>query len=89
MENKLPQKKLHNLTIENQSKGMISGVEKVISSSDTALYLDTSVGGLAIVGTDFKITKYDMDTGALVFTGKVQSFKYSGKKQSLLKKMFG
>ncbi len=67
----------------------MSGVEKVISSSDCALYLMTSAGGLNIIGTDFKITKYDMDLGTLVFSGKIRSIKYAGKKESLIKKMFG
>ncbi|MCL2061440.1 MAG: sporulation protein YabP [Firmicutes bacterium] len=81
-------KRPHTLNIENCAKGFLTGVEKVTSSNDAALVLQTSAGGLQISGTDLKINKFDTDSGALVFEGAVSSIRYSAAKVPLLKRLF-
>jgi sporulation protein YabP len=82
-------KKPHTLTIDGRDKGMLTGVEKVISSNETGLVLETGAGGLTITGAGLKINKFDMDSGALVFEGTVNSVRYSTAKIPFLKRIFG
>ena len=81
-------KKPHALNIESRSKGLVSGVEKVVSANETALLLETSAGGLHITGGDLRIHKFDMDSGSLVFEGAVNGVRYAAAKIPLLKRIF-
>ena len=81
-------KKNHVLNIDNREKGTVTGVIKVISSNHTQLLLDTSAGGLTILGGELKIQKFNADEGYLSFEGTVNSFKYSAAKVPFFKKIF-
>ena len=81
-------KRPHTLNIENRTKGFITGVIKVISSNETQLLLETTAGGLTILGSALKINKFNADDGVLSFEGAVNSFKYTAAKVPLLKRMF-
>ena len=81
-------KRNHAVNLENREKGFITGVEKVVSSNDTQLSLETSAGGLTVVGSELKINKFDAESGALAFLGSVNALKYSGAKVSFLKRIF-
>lgn len=78
----------HELKIVRREKGNLTGIEKVISSCDTALQLVSSCGQLYIGGEKLKIVKYNADDGTLEFEGVVNTIKYSGAKQPLLKRLF-
>jgi len=82
------QKKHHTVQFDNREKGNVTGVVKVISSSETNLFLETSHGGLTLTGSDFKITKFNADEGYLAFEGAVNSFKYSAAKVPFFKRIF-
>ncbi len=88
MDNKV-KKMTHNFTIENRNKAIVTGIEKVINACESTLYLVSCDGGITIIGKELKIVKYDLDTGNLVFTGTINNIKYTHKKQSLIKKLFG
>ena len=81
-------RKPHTLNIENREKGFLTGVEKVVSSNETTLLLETSAGGLQIAGSGLKINKFDMDSGTLVFEGTVTGIRYAAAKVPLLKRIF-
>ena len=76
------------LHIFNRSRATFSGVEKVIASNETSLSLITSCGNLSVLGEKLKIIKFDAQSGILEFEGTVNSIKYSGVKQPLLKRIF-
>ena len=82
-------KKPHALNLENRSKGFLTGVEKVSSSNETAIVLETSSGGMTLTGTGLKINKFDNDTGTLSFEGSVSSVRYSAAKLPFFKRIFG
>ncbi len=90
MDNPKPpvQKRTHTITIENRSKAFLTGVNKVISSNESSLLLETSEGGLSVQGANLKISKYDMEAGTLSFEGSVNGLKYSAAKEPVLKKLF-
>lgn len=78
----------HELKLSERNKGYLTGIEKVISSCDTSLCLVSSCGNLNITGEKLKIIKFNADDGTLDFEGTVNSLKYSGAKQSLIKRIF-
>lgn len=80
--------KNHNITIDGRKRGIVSGVNKVLSASPNELALDTSAGGLSIRGNDLHIISFSEQSGALSFDGEVQRFDYSKPHTSLLKKFF-
>lgn len=81
-------KKQHTLEITSRNSGSLTGIEKVVSSCDTALVLVTSEGGLSIAGTGLKINRFNVDEGTLSFAGTVNSIKYSAAKVPMLKRIF-
>ena len=87
IENKKSEKH-HVVNIDHRNKGNITGVVKVISSNNTQLILDTSVGGLTILGSNLKILKFSADDGYLSFEGTTNSIRYSAAKVPFLKRIF-
>lgn len=80
--------KQHSIILEDRSKAIITGVEKVISSADTFINLVTTQGGLNIVGKDIKIEKLNLDDGSLQLSGNFDSIRYSVTKTPLIKRIF-
>lgn len=78
----------HELHISCREKGNLTGIEKVISSCDTALNLISACGNLTVSGEKLKIIKFNASDGTLEFEGSVSAIKYSGAKQPLLKRLF-
>lgn len=74
--------------ISCRQNGNMTGIEKVISSCETALCLVSACGNMTINGEKLKIVKYNADDGTLTFEGTVNSIKYSGAKQPLIKRIF-
>ena len=75
-----------NIVIESRKKIAVTGVLDVPRFSDTAIMLKTQLGKLSIKGSDFRITKLDVDNGLAEIEGMVNSVDYSG---GLPKKVFG
>ena len=71
-------KRSHSINIDRRQRVSLQGVEKVISSNENLISLLTSEGGLILNGADFKIVKFDAESGYLSIEGWVNSFKYSG-----------
>lgn len=83
-----PIKKEHFVHIDNRSKASMNGVNKVISSCDNTILLDTSEGGLTVLGSSLKIVKFDAVIGELSFEGVINRLTYSAAKEPLMKRLF-
>ena len=81
-------KKPHSFEVDNRNKCSMTGIEKVISSSETSINIISSCGGMEISGKQLKISKYDMEDGTLCFEGEIDCIKYSAPKVPLLKRLF-
>lgn len=81
-------KREHSIKIENRNKAFLTGIDKVISSNDNTILLETSEGGLSINGMGLKINKFDADAGEMTFEGTVNKLGYSAAKVPMLKKIF-
>ncbi len=81
-------KKPHSFSVESRNSCSMSGIEKVISSSDTSITVISSCGEMEIVGKKLKISKFEMEDGTFCFDGEIDCIKYSAPKVPLIKRLF-
>ena len=62
-----------NIFIEDRCKLSISGVEDIDTFDETNFVAITTEGALIVKGTDFHISKLNVDTGELIVEGTVDS----------------
>ena len=86
MENKII--KNHNLTMQNCVLTTLTGIEKVVNSSDTCINVISSEGGIVFSGKELKIEHFSIENGELTFSGRVSAIKYTAAKTPMLKKIF-
>ena len=82
------EKQPHAFEVSNRATCSMSGIEKVISSSESHISIISSHGGMDISGKKLKINKFDADDGSLCFDGEIDCIKYSAPKVPLLKRLF-
>lgn len=75
------------LTIEQQKKITLTGVESVDAFSDTSITLTASGKRVYFQGAGLKILSFSKGSGAFSATGEVYSVKFGGAKGSF-KKLF-
>ena len=84
----------HLVNIENRAKISISGVMDVSSFDEENISAETTMGYLAVKGSNLHISKLNIDSGDLFIEGDIDSVVYtdlkSGKnnKSSFFSKMF-
>ena len=88
MEKRQSEQKPHSFEVNNRSSCSMTGVEKVISSSESLISIVSSCGAMEINGKQLKISKFDVSDGTLNFEGEIDCIKYSAPKVSLLKRIF-
>ena len=79
------------IVICNQNDISISGISKVLSSTEKLISVVINGKVVAIEGENLSVSELNVETGVLVANGKVVSVKYTTEKQkdSLLKRIFG
>ncbi len=81
-------KKPHSFSVDNRTSCNMSGIEKVISSSEERIIVVSSCGEMEIRGKKLKISKFDVDDGTFCFDGEIDGVGYSAPKVPLLKRLF-
>jgi len=77
------------ITLINQKKLTLTGVNEIFSSNEKNILLKCNSKKLIISGENINITKLDVNTGELEATGLFESLKYtSGLKTNLFKRFF-
>lgn len=76
------------LTVSNQKKLSLTGVEKVFSTSNTKVFLSVGGNTLKISGQNLQVEKLDVENGLLKLDGLVEELKFDHKKTPLLKRLF-
>jgi len=78
------------LVIINQSEISITGVTKVLASTETNISLEINGKQATIDGDNLSVTKLDIQNGVLEATGTINAIKYSHskQKQNIFKRMF-
>ncbi len=80
------------ITIRSQKDVTVTGVDGIVSFSETEAVLSTTLGFLAVTGSGFVFDGYDKDNGTAKITGKITAVFYPGgkkDKRSFIKKLFG
>lgn len=80
------------ITVRSQRDITVTGVDGIVSFSETEAVLSTSLGFLAVTGSGFVFDGYDKDNGTAQITGKINAVFYPGgkkDKRSFFKKLFG
>lgn len=84
----------HGLTITERKSIVISGVKKIESFDNEEFLMETTLGFLAIKGSELEIIKLDTYQGNVSIKGRVDSLMYldevnkKDKDNSLLNKLF-
>lgn len=76
------------LTITNQQKLSLTGVEKVFSTSDNKVILSVGGNALKVSGQKLEVEKLDVENGILKLNGLVEELKFDHKKTPILKRLF-
>lgn len=82
----------HQLAIINREKLVISGVLQVLNYDEEAILLETTLGHLAIKGSNFNISNLSLETGNLEVIGRVNNLSYSegkgARSKGLIQRLF-
>lgn len=68
----------HSVLLDNRSRMELDGILDVESFTDTSIIANSSLGNVAIEGSDLKVDSFSSQTGKLVVKGNVDSFCYFG-----------
>ena len=79
------------ITICNQTELSISGITKVISSTEKIISVIINGKVVTVEGENLTVTELNVQTGNLTANGKVNSIKYTTEKQKdgIIKRIFG
>ncbi|PWM70694.1 MAG: hypothetical protein DBX59_10440 [Bacillota bacterium] len=79
---------LQKLTLDNQRKLFMSGVESVDAFSERELKLTLNGSRVLVGGEGIKITAFNKGNGSLTADGKFTYIRYDVQKAPLLKRIF-
>ena len=68
----------HSVLLDNRSRMELDGILDVDSFTDVSIIANSTLGNIAIDGSDLKVDSFSSQTGKLVVKGNVDSFCYFG-----------
>lgn len=79
------------IVITNQNSILITGISKIISSTESEISAVLNGQTLSITGSKLSVSKLDVESGILEAEGEVHQLKFSGKRQkeNFFKRVFG
>lgn len=94
MEEKIKQKRLHKLHMEERRKLEMTGISDVISFDLNKVILDSDYGMITIKGSDLHVNRLSVEKGELDVDGRIDAIMYSDvnsyakNKESFLGRLF-
>lgn len=76
------------LTLENQSKLTLTGVERVDSFSDHTIMLTVNGQRVRIDGSKLKVLSFSEGSGSFAASGQVDAVRYSSGQEAGIKRLF-
>ncbi len=67
----------HSITMENRERLTITAVDDVESFDEEKVVVETGMGTMTVLGSDFRIHKLNVDDGHLVIEGNIDEIHYS------------
>lgn len=91
MEEKEEKIKSNKIVITNQNQIYLTGITKVLTSTESEISVAINGQNLSISGEKLSVTKLDIESGILEATGLVTAMRFSGtkQKQNIFKRVFG
>lgn len=80
--------KLHSLTLEEQKRLNLTGILNVDSFNEKEVCLKLAENTLHITGANLNVEKLNVEDGTLSILGDISAIRYSGAKQSIIKRIF-
>ena len=80
--------KAHSLNLEEQKKLTLTGILNVESFNEKEICLKLSNNMLTILGSNLNVEKLNVEDGLLTVIGEINTIKYSGAKQNIIKRIF-
>lgn len=80
--------KAHSLTLEEQKKLSLTGILNVESFNEKEVSLKLADNMLSITGANLNVEKLNVEEGTLTIMGEIGAIRYSGVKESLMKRIF-
>ncbi len=74
--------------IDDRTAINVTGVNKVISSNEKSIVLETVNGKLHIDGENLQIDKLNVEEGSFTAVGVINGAKYLGKSEGVFKRLF-
>ena len=78
----------HGFEVKDRNKCSMTGIQKVVTSSESHISLVSSCGAMEIEGKNLKINNFNAEDGTIGFEGEITSVRYTAKKVPLLKRLF-
>lgn len=69
------------ITLKSRKLMNVTGVDGIVSFSDTEAVFSTSLGFLAVTGNNFKIDGFDKDNFTVTLSGEISAVFYPGGKK--------
>lgn len=76
------------LTVEQQKKISLTGVESVDGFSDTEIRMTVAGKKMRIAGSNLKVLSFSKGSGAFSAIGEVSSIRYGGAKGKFFQRLF-
>lgn len=67
----------HKVTIENRERLTVGAVEDVESFDEEKVVILTDMGTMTVGGSDFRISRLNVDDGQLVIEGNIDEIQYA------------
>lgn len=77
MEEKMKQKRLHKMHMENRNKLEMTGISDVISFDLNKVVLESDYGMITIKGSNLHVNRLSVEKGELDVDGTIEGFAYS------------
>ncbi len=84
----MEEERKHSITMENRERLTITAVDDVVSFDEEKVIVDTNMGTMTVIGSDFRIHKLNVDDGQLVIEGMIDEVQYSETRQKDQKGFF-
>ncbi len=89
MEERRREDMIHNITMEERRKMMVSGVEDVDSFDEDKIVAYTTEGVMTVKGAGMKINRLNVEKGEMEIEGEIDSIEYAEGHKSEKGSFFG
>lgn len=72
----MQQEQDHSVAIDGRARAHITGVEDVDCFNEETAVITSSMGSITVTGAGLKVSRLDLDKGAVTLEGRIDSLEY-------------